>query len=85
MKHDKTHRHTSPELTEDEQDRIREVFLEEIVPKLARLQARNGVVGCEFAGPQYENWQVQFRSSGDGFEIVDFEYDEEGGGFDLEL
>ena len=85
MEIDKTDRNTSPALTEEEQDRIRDLFFEEIVPKLARLQARNGMVGCEFAGPEYGCWQIQFKSSGNGFEIVDFEYDEEGGGFELDL
>ncbi|MBN2122648.1 MAG: hypothetical protein JW821_00005, partial [Deltaproteobacteria bacterium] len=47
------------ELTEEDMDRIREVFSEEIVPKLARRQARIGVLGCGFAGPEYSRWAVR--------------------------
>lgn len=64
---------------------MREIFFHEVVPKLVRLHARTGIVSCEFAGPVYRNWQIRFRSRGSGFDIVDFEYDEEGAGLDLDL
>jgi len=43
------------------------------------------MISCEFAGPQYAKWMVQFRSRGDEFEIVDFEFDERGTGMDLDV
>jgi hypothetical protein len=43
------------------------------------------MVGCEFAGPRFSQWQIQFRSRGQDFDIVDFEYDEEGCSIDLDL
>jgi hypothetical protein len=73
------------ELRDEDKDAIRDIFLKHIVPKLARLHARNGVLSCEFAGPQYKNWQIRFRSVGSDFDIVDFEYDEEGDGIELDL
>ena len=76
---------SQPELGEEEKGLIMEIFYGEIVPKLVRLHARNGVLSCEFAGPQYREWQVQFRSRGADFEIVDFEYDEDACGIDLDL
>ena len=72
-------------LTDEEKSEIQQIFSEEIVPKLKKLGARLGMVSCEFAGPQYAKWMVQFRSRGDGFEIVDFEYNEMGAGIDLDL
>jgi hypothetical protein len=42
-------------------------------------------VGCGFAGPRFSHWQIHFRSRGDDFDIVDFEYDEEGCDIDLDL
>lgn len=72
-------------LTDEERLHLRELFESEVVPKLVGLQARLGNIGCEFAGPQYRKWQIHFRSRGDEFEIVDFEYDEEGCGIDLDL
>lgn len=74
-----------PRLGEEDKERIRDLFYREIVPKLIRLHARNGVVGCEFAGPRFSHWQIQFKSRGEDFDIVDFEYDEEGCGIDLDL
>ncbi len=73
------------ELTDEEKLEIQEIFSEEIVPKLKKLDARLGTISCEFAGPQYANWMIQFRSRGEEFEIVDFEYDEGAAGIDLDL
>ncbi|MEW6667741.1 MAG: hypothetical protein AB1512_21235 [Thermodesulfobacteriota bacterium] len=73
------------ELSDEEREHLRELFESEVVPKLVRLQARTGNIGCEFAGPRYRKWQIHFRSRGDDFEIVDFEYDEETAGIDLDL
>ena len=73
------------ELSDEDKDIIRRVFHEEVVPKLLKLDARLGTISCEFAGEEYKNWSVQFKSVGDDFEIVDFEYDEEGEGIDLDL
>ena len=42
-------------------------------------------LNCEFAGEQYRNWNIRFKSVGSGFDIVEFEYDEEGCGIDLDL
>jgi hypothetical protein len=72
-------------LTDDEKTEIQQIFSEEIVPKLKKLDARLGTISCEFAGPQYANWMIQFRSRGEAFEIVDFEYDEKGAGIDFDL
>jgi len=73
------------ELTDDEKTEIREIFFEAIVPKLRKLDARMGMISCEFAGPRYANWMIQFRSRGEAFDIVDFEYDEEAAGIDLDV
>jgi hypothetical protein len=73
------------ELTDDEKGEIREKFFEAIVPKLRKLDARMGTISCEFAGPRYANWMVQFRSRGEAFDIVEFEYDEDAAGIDLDL
>jgi hypothetical protein len=73
------------ELTDEGKSEIREIFSEEIVPKLKKLDARLGTISCEFAGTQYANWMIRFRSRGEEFEIVDFEYDEEAAGIDLDL
>ena len=72
-------------LTDEEKSEIHLVFSEEIIPKLKKLDARLGTISCEFAGPRYAKWMIQFRSRGDDFEIVDFEYDETGAGIDLDL
>lgn len=71
----------------DYEDRIliEEIFNRDIVPKLNRLHARNGILNCEFAGDRYKDWIVYFRSEGTGFEITEFEYDEESVGMDLDL
>ena len=73
------------ELDDDDMEFIRQVFFEEIVPKLKRLDARLGNLNCEFAGKKYGYWNIQFESVGSGFDIVDFEYDEDSEGIDLDL
>ncbi len=72
-------------LTDEEKCEIQQLFSEEIVRKLKKLDARLGTISCEFAGPRYANWMIQFRSRGEGFEIVDFEFDETGARIDLDL
>jgi hypothetical protein len=76
---------TVQQLTEDDQSHIRTVFHDEVVPKLMKLDARLGTLSCAFAGEQFKNWMIQFKSMGDDFEIVDFEYEEDGTGIDLDL
>jgi hypothetical protein len=73
------------ELDDRDKASIAELFDEEIVPRLRNLHARIGTVNCDFAGEQYKNWIIHFKSRGPGFEIVDFEYDEEACSFDLDL
>lgn len=73
------------ELDEEDMAHIREIFHEDMVPKLIKYDARLGNLSCEFAGEQYKNWILQFQSAGSGFEIVEFEYDEEGDVLDLDL
>jgi hypothetical protein len=72
-------------LSDEDKNCIRELFLEEVVPKLKRLHARIGNISCAFAGSQYEKWVIQFRSRGSDFEIVGFEYDEQACAMDLEM
>lgn len=64
------------ELTDDDRMHIAAIFHEEMVPRLTLMDARNGNLNCAFAGPEYINWVVRFRSAGSEFEIVEFEYDE---------
>ncbi len=73
------------ELDEEDQAHIRAVFDDEVVPKLVRLNARMGTLSCGFAGQEFEHWTIEFRSKGDHFEIVVFEYDEEAVSIDLGL
>ena len=73
------------ELSDEEMDHIRGIFHEEMVPKLQKTHARLGLLNCDFAGKQFRHWSIQFRSIGNDFEIVEFEYDEEGCGIDLDL
>jgi hypothetical protein len=73
------------DLDDDDKARIREIFFEEMVKKLIRLDARIGILNCEFAGEEYRNWTLRFREAGSGFEIVDFEYDENSRSFSLGL
>lgn len=64
-------------LSEEDKAIIREKFEQEICHKLTmKLVGRVGVLNCGFAGKLYENWNIIFRAKGNGFEIVDFEYDE---------
>jgi len=72
-------------LSDEDKESIRELFHREIVPKLTKLHARNGVLCCDFAGSGFSNWQIRFKSRGKDFDIVDFEYDEDGCGMDLDL
>jgi hypothetical protein len=63
-------------LTEDDRMHILQVFDEDIVPRLLRMDAKIGNLNCEFAGERYGNWVIEFKTNRSGFEIVDFEYDE---------
>jgi hypothetical protein len=85
VSHDDRPEQAQPRLSDEDKGYIMDLFYDQIVPKLTRLHARNGVVGCDFAGPRYTHWQIHFRSRGDDFEIVDFEYEEAGCGLDLDL
>ncbi|NQT55403.1 MAG: hypothetical protein HQ551_04170 [Desulfobacteraceae bacterium] len=82
-----TEQQKSPQYELDEYDKahINEVFLEDMVGKLRKLDARVGSLNCGFAGEGYKNWIIYFRSKGSDFEIVDFEYDEDSCGLDLDL
>jgi hypothetical protein len=73
------------ELSDEDRELIGEVFHEEIVPKLKKSHARLGMLNCDFAGEQYKYWNIQFKSVGSRYDIVEFEYDEEGCALDLEL
>ena len=73
------------ELSDDDQEHIREVFYHEVVPKLIKLAARVGTLNCGFAGERYRHWSIQFRSMGSGFDIAAFEYDQDGEPMDLDL
>ena len=75
--------HFKNELSDDDRMHITEVFYDDIEPRLMKMQARIGTINCEFAGEQYENWVIEFRSTRSGFEIVEFEYDENSRSFDL--
>ena len=71
------------DLDDDDKAHIAEVFDEDVVPRLMFMHARTGNINCEFAGAEYKNWVIEFRSTRFGFEIVDFEYDEESRSFEL--
>ena len=73
------------ELDEEDKDHIRAIFDDEVVPKLVRHNARQGNLSCGFAGEDFEHWTIEFRSMGDDFEIVSFEYDEEADSLDLDI
>ncbi len=75
----------SHELSDEDQEHIRGRFHEDVVPKLAKLGARLGTLNCGFAGEPFKNWTIQFKSVGDDFEIVEFEYDEDGDHLDLDV
>ena len=85
MRRDKSQIKPLEELSHEDQEHIRTIFHEEIEPKLAKYDARMGNLNCEFAGAQYKNWSIQFKSVGAGFDIVEFEYDEDGEGLSLDL
>ena len=80
----KTHTDLQHELDDDDKAFITEIFFEKVVAKLKRIDARIGTLNCDFAGDQYKNWNIHFKSKGPGFEIVDFEYDEDSYGFSLD-
>ena len=71
------------ELSDEDRMHIAAVFQEEMVPRLALMDARIGNIGCSFAGDAYKHWILQFRSVKSGFEVVDFEYDEDARPLDL--
>ncbi len=73
------------DLTDEDLALIRERFYEKVVPRLQRLDARQGNIDCSFAGEKYRNWVVTFRSAGSEFDMVDIEYDPEADAFDLDL
>jgi hypothetical protein len=73
------------ELDDEDRAHITDRFFDEIVPQLIRLDARLGTINCEFAGREYKNWNIEFRSEGTGFDIVGFYYDKEGTSIDLDL
>lgn len=85
MRNDGNQGNSSNELSHEDQGHIRTIFHEEVVPKLMKLGARLGTLSCEFAGEQFKNWMIQFKSVGNDFEIVDFEYEEDGTGIDLDV
>ena len=72
-----------PALDDDDKAHIAEVFDEDVVPRLMIMQARAGNINCDFAGTEYKNWVIEFRTNRFGFEIVDFEYDEDSRSFEL--
>ena len=73
------------DLSEDDKGHIRDIFFEDIVPKLQNFHARLGNLNCGFAGEKYKHWSIRFESLKSGFDIVDFEYDEDGSGMDLDM
>jgi hypothetical protein len=76
---------SSTGLTDEDKDYIAAVFAEDIEPKLRSLHGRRGVLNCDFAGERYRHWNIRFESAGSGFTIIDFEFDKEGCGLDLDL
>lgn len=72
------------ELDDEDKIHITEVFFEDVVAKLEKMQARTGALNCDFAGEQYGNWNIRFKSTRSGFDIVDFEYDKESRSFNLD-
>ena len=71
------------ELDDDDKFHITEIFQREIAARLMQMDARSGNISCEFAGPPYRNWVIEFKSSRWGLEIVGFEYDEDTRSFNL--
>jgi len=74
-----------PKTDIDDEDKslIMELFFDKITPKLRKMQARVGTLNCDFAGEQYRHWNILFKSMGEGFQIIDFEYDEDSRSFRL--
>ena len=75
--------HIKNELDDDDKMHITEIFHEDVEQRLMRMNARAGNINCEFAGEQYRNWVIEFKSTRYGFEIVNFEYDENSRSFEL--
>jgi hypothetical protein len=73
------------ELDDDDRVHITRIFFEQIIEKLNRLDARIGMINCDFAGKEYGNWNIRFRSKGRGYEIVEFEYDADARSLSLDL
>lgn len=73
------------ELSYEERERIKDLFFSEIEPKLKKIDARLGNINCGFAGEEYHNWVIEFKSVGDGFEIVNIEYDPDADTIDIDL
>ncbi|EFK08507.1 conserved domain protein [delta proteobacterium NaphS2] len=81
---DQNHNTSSKEfLDDDDRIHITEIFENDIAARLMQMDAKCGNISCEFAGPQYRNWVIEFKSSRWGLEIVDFEYDENARSFGL--
>ena len=80
----KAHSDLQHDLDDDDKAFITEIFFEEMVEKLKKVDARIGTLNCDFAGNQYKHWNITFKSKGPGFEIVDFDYDADSYGFSLD-
>ena len=85
MSYTKERNHLVHELDDDDRSHITDIFFQDIVSKLRRLDARHGTLSCGFAGEKYTKWILRFKAVGSAFDIVDFEYDEEGALLDLDL
>jgi len=85
MEREKNQINLVDELDDDDKAHITEIFFENIVPKLIKRGARIGNLNCDFAGEQYKKWSIHFKSKRSDFDIVEFEYDEDGYGMDLAL
>ena len=70
-------------LDDDDKTYITEIFFDDIVPRLRKMHARIGTINCDFAGEQYKDWIIHFRSTRLGFDIIDFEYDKESRSYKL--
>jgi hypothetical protein len=85
MKKEEDYFNLVDELDDDDKAHISDVFFEHMVPKLIKHDARLGNLCCKFAGEKYKNWMIRFQSKGSDFDIVEFEYDEDGENIDLDL
>lgn len=83
--HKKVNDNRIPALDDSDKIYLNEFFLENMVPKLHKLGARLGTINCSSAGEKYNNWNINFRSAGSDFTIVNFEYDEDAASIDLDL